>query len=86
MINLVLLNLTIASWLLPFLPTTADKILASDLIDLVVEEPLGGAHRNYDLTAETIKNELVRHLADLQSQPITSLLDERYKRIMSYGM
>lgn len=64
---------------------TADKILQLELIDSVIQEPLGGAHRNYDLMAEIIKKEILRQLNELQSYPITTLLDKRYKRIMAYG-
>lgn len=64
---------------------TADKILQLGLIDGIIPEPLGGAHRNYDLMAQTIKTELVRQVTALQAYPMSKLLDERYKRIMSYG-
>ncbi len=65
---------------------TADKIIKLGLIDGVIPEPLGGAHRNYDAIAQSIKSELVRQLTELQSYPIITLLDERYKRIMAYGL
>lgn len=63
---------------------TADKIVALKLVDGVIKEPLGGAHRDYDRIAQSIKEVLVRELSSLQSMPITTLLAERYKRIMSY--
>lgn len=65
---------------------TADKILQLGLIDGVIPEPLGGAHRDYDLMAASIRAELIKQLADLQSHPISQILSERYKRIMSYGI
>lgn len=65
---------------------TADKILQLGLIDGVIDEPLGGAHRNYDAMAKALKEELVRKLAELQSYPLSKLLDERYNRIMAYGL
>lgn len=64
---------------------TADKILQLELIDGIIQEPLGAAHRDYDLTAQNIKSEIVRQLKDLQSHPLPTLLDKRYKRIMAYG-
>ncbi|VVC75784.1 Acetyl-coenzyme A carboxylase carboxyl transferase subunit alpha [Aquicella siphonis] len=64
---------------------TADRILKLGLVDDVIPEPLGGAHRNYDAIAQSIKKELLRHLAELQSLPLTTLLEARYERIMSYG-
>lgn len=65
---------------------TADKILKLGLIDAIIPEPLGGAHRNYDEIATTLKHELIQQLVELQSYPIATILDERYKRIMAYGM
>jgi acetyl-CoA carboxylase carboxyl transferase subunit alpha len=65
---------------------TADKIIKLGLVDNVIPEPLGGAHRHYDVMAESIKQELIRQLTDLQSLPINALLEQRYQRIMSYGL
>ncbi len=65
---------------------TADKILKLNLVDGILPEPLGGAHRHYDEMALTLKKHLVQQLAVLQSTPITTLLDERYKRLMAYGV
>ena len=64
---------------------TADKIAKLGLVDGDLPEPLGGAHRNYDAMAETLKKHLVQQLAMLQSYPINTLLEERYKRLMAYG-
>lgn len=65
---------------------TADKILNLGLIDGIIQEPLGGAHRDYDLMAQTLKAELEKQLAELQSFSGATLLEERYKKIMSYGV
>ncbi|OGT37099.1 MAG: acetyl-CoA carboxylase carboxyltransferase subunit alpha [Gammaproteobacteria bacterium RIFCSPHIGHO2_12_FULL_37_14] len=65
---------------------TAERILELGLIDTVIPEPLGGAHRNYDVIAQSLKKYLVQQLAKIQSYPISTLLDERYKRLMSYGL
>ncbi len=65
---------------------TADKIKQLGLIDGIIPEPLGGAHRNYDQIAQEIKKKLVQELTELQSYPLSTLLEERYKRIMSFGM
>ena len=56
------------------------------MIDGIIPEPLGGSHRDYELAAKNIKQQLVRQLTELQSRPISMLVDERYKRIMAYGM
>jgi len=65
---------------------TADKIIKLGLIDNIIPEPLGGAHRNYDAMAQSLKKELLRQLTELQSYPVAALLDQRYKRLMSYGL
>lgn len=65
---------------------TATNIKKLGLIDGIIPEPLGAAHRDYDATAESIKSELVRQLSDIQSIPLNKLLEERYQRIMSYGL
>lgn len=65
---------------------TADKIFQLGLIDEVITEPLGGAHRNYDLIMTSVKHALVKQLKDLKALSITTLLDQRYKRLMSYGV
>ncbi len=65
---------------------TADKISKLKLIDGVIAEPLGGAHRHYDVMAQTLKTHLVKQLAELQQYPIATLLAERYKRLMAYGV
>jgi len=65
---------------------TADKIIKLGLVDTVIPEPLGGAHRHYDIMAQSIKQVLLKQLTELQSLPITSLLEQRYQRIMAYGL
>ena len=64
---------------------TSSKLLAHGLIDGVIDEPLGGAHRDIDRMKENIKETLVHELAQLTSKPIDELLTERYTRLMSYG-
>lgn len=64
---------------------TADRIHELGLIDEVIPEPLGGAHRNYDLIAANIKAALIKQLTALKTYPIPTLVEERYKRIMQYG-
>jgi acetyl-CoA carboxylase carboxyl transferase subunit alpha len=65
---------------------TADKILKLKLVDGIIPEPLGGAHRHYDEIAQNIKTKLVQQLNELQAYPLNKLLDERYQRLMSYGL
>jgi acetyl-CoA carboxylase carboxyl transferase subunit alpha len=65
---------------------SADKNLELGLIDQIVPEPLGGAHRDYDAMAATLKQTLGEKLAELQGYSISQLIDLRYKRLMSYGL
>jgi acetyl-CoA carboxylase carboxyl transferase subunit alpha len=55
------------------------------LIDDVVPEPLGGAHRDTDAMAATLKRALNEAIDSLASTPIERLLENRNKRIMGYG-
>jgi acetyl-CoA carboxylase carboxyl transferase subunit alpha len=65
---------------------TAEQIYQLGLADQVLPEPLGGAHRNYEMMAETLKKALAEQLAVLQGYSTTQLLDQRYNRLMSYGL
>ncbi|EKO3558786.1 acetyl-CoA carboxylase carboxyl transferase subunit alpha [Vibrio metschnikovii] len=64
---------------------TAPRLKELALIDEVVEEPLGGAHRNPLQMANNLKATLLRQLADLQGLEHDALLARRYQRLMSYG-
>lgn len=63
----------------------ADKLYELGLIDEIIEEPLGGAHRDSEVMAQRLKERFLGHLAVLQSKPIDTLLEERYQRWLSYG-
>ncbi|HVE44983.1 MAG TPA: acetyl-CoA carboxylase carboxyltransferase subunit alpha [Gammaproteobacteria bacterium] len=65
---------------------TADKIYQLGLVDGIIPEPLGGAHRHYDQIAQSIKAELIKQLADVQSYSLHTLVEDRYKRMMAYGL
>ena len=65
---------------------SAEKNLQLGLIDKIVPEPLGGAHRNYDAMAAVLKKTLLGQLAELRNYSTDQLLDARYKRLMSYGL
>lgn len=65
---------------------TAERILQLKLVDGVIPEPLGAAHRNYDAMAQSIREELIKQLASLQTYSLPALLDKRYKRMMAYGL
>jgi acetyl-CoA carboxylase carboxyl transferase subunit alpha len=63
----------------------AERLLKHELVDEVIEEPLGGAHRDIVLTAQYLKQSLLRNLNELQSYSQERLLEHRYRKIMSVG-
>lgn len=64
---------------------TASQILDNKLVDRVIDEPLGGAHRNVVEMAETLKAVLTDELHQLKSLSIDELLEQRYKKFMAMG-
>ena len=64
---------------------SADNILELELIDEIIKEPLGGAHRNYDQASLQIKNSIINNLERLNQIPLNELVEKRYERLMSYG-
>ncbi|MFA0088369.1 acetyl-CoA carboxylase carboxyltransferase subunit alpha [Vibrio sp. 10N.286.49.C2] len=63
----------------------APRLKELELIDDIIEEPLGGAHRDPIQMAENLKETLLRQLDELELLDQETLLDRRYKRLMSYG-
>ncbi|GAB3004425.1 acetyl-CoA carboxylase carboxyl transferase subunit alpha [Psychrosphaera aestuarii] len=64
---------------------TATKIKELDLIDNIVKEPLGGAHRDMDKMAANLKQRIKQDLTDLKTLSKEELLDKRYNRLMAFG-
>jgi acetyl-CoA carboxylase carboxyl transferase subunit alpha len=64
---------------------TAPRLFELGLVDKVVREPLGGAHRNPRSMAIRLKAVLLKQLDELEAMPVTDLLEQRYKRLRSYG-
>lgn len=64
---------------------TAPRLKELGLIDNIVPEPLGGAHRDFDQMAANLKQRLLDDLAELAPLDETALTDRRYQRLMSYG-
>ena len=63
----------------------AKNILELQLIDEIIKEPLGGAHRNYDQASLNIKNSILNNLDRLNQIPLNDLVEKRYERIIGYG-
>ena len=64
---------------------TADSLSGFGLVDEVLEEPLGGAHRNPKAMAEVIRNALIRNIDEFDQIPITQLLENRQRRLAGFG-
>ena len=64
---------------------TADRLKALGLVDEVLKEPHGGAHRDPVAMAESVKQSIVKHLTELRAMPVTQLLDARQARLRSFG-
>ncbi|UKH25128.1 acetyl-CoA carboxylase carboxyl transferase subunit alpha [Actinobacillus pleuropneumoniae] len=64
---------------------TAQRLKELNLIDSIVAEPLGGAHRDVAQMAENLKQQILADLQDLAPFSTEDLLDRRYQRLMSYG-
>ncbi len=65
---------------------TADRLKVLNIVDQVISEPLGGAHRDYETTMKNVHNVLAEQLNELQMLTIDELLEKRYQRLMSYGV
>ena len=63
----------------------AKNILELQLIDEIIKEPLGGAHRNYDQASLNIKNSILNNLDRLNQIPLNDLVEKRYERLIGYG-
>ena len=65
---------------------TAERLKGLGIVDKVIAEPLGGAHRDPAAAAESIRQELVAQLQSLHKLDTGKLLERRYERLMSYGV
>lgn len=64
---------------------TSTKLKELGLIDVVVEEPLGGAHRDPKKAIQSLKKAILNQLKELGAKPIEELVEDRYNRYMQYG-
>jgi acetyl-CoA carboxylase carboxyl transferase subunit alpha len=64
---------------------TSTRLSELGLVDRVIKEPLGGAHRDVDGAAENIRQVLVESLNKLSGKSLDKLVEQRYKRLMAYG-
>lgn len=64
---------------------TADRLKSLGLIDQIIPEPLGGAHRNMPLATQAVGEALEVNLRELKAMNIDKLLERRYQRLLSFG-
>lgn len=64
---------------------TASRLHELGLVDDIIDEPLGGAHRDFDSIAQNIKTNIIRHLKELKNKNTDELLFDRHQRIRHYG-
>ena len=64
---------------------SAENIFELQLIDEIIKEPLGGAHRNYDQASLKIKDSIIKNLDRITQIPLNQLVEQRYERLMSFG-
>jgi len=65
---------------------TADRLHELGLVDQIISEPLGGAHRDVPLMSANLKKHLLETLDKLEGLSGEELLERRYQRLMSYGL
>lgn len=65
---------------------TAQQLYKRKLIDKVIPEPLGGAHRNMETMAKSLKKTLMDAVAELNKISRSDLVEQRHQRLMSYGL
>jgi acetyl-CoA carboxylase carboxyl transferase subunit alpha len=64
---------------------TADRLKANGLVDRIIEEPLGGAQRDWDAMFQNMRRALTDTLAELRKPSLDDLLTARYQRLREYG-
>jgi acetyl-CoA carboxylase carboxyl transferase subunit alpha len=64
---------------------TASRLKTLGLVDKVVTEPLGGAHRDPGAVFQTLRRALQEALSQVQEKPLEALLETRFNKLMAYG-
>lgn len=65
---------------------TSENLLKMGIVDDVIKEPLGGAHRDHHSMAANLRSYLIKNLKTLSSQPLDQLLDQRYEKFRKMGV
>lgn len=65
---------------------TAERLKGLGIVDKVIDEPLGGAHRDMQVTSDNVRAALIQQLEELQALSTDELLEQRYAKLMSFGI
>ncbi|MBD3274700.1 MAG: hypothetical protein GF372_05280 [Candidatus Marinimicrobia bacterium] len=64
---------------------TAQDLMDMDVADRIIKEPIGGAHRNYDETAEILKDVILEELQSLEELETADLINQRIEKLSKIG-
>ncbi len=64
---------------------TSARLKELEIVDDVISEPLGGAHRDYMVTADNIRQTLAKELKELSAMSVEDRNSKRYDKLMSFG-
>ena len=64
---------------------SAQELIKIKIVDEIIKEPLGGAHRDYKEISESVRSCILKNLGILLSKPVDKLLDARYKKLLEIG-
>ena len=64
---------------------SAQELIKIKIVDEIIKEPLGGAHRDYKEISESVRSCILKNLGTLLSKPIDDLLEARYKKLLEIG-
>lgn len=65
---------------------TSHDLFSMGLVDEIIEEPVGGAHHNYDLTTRNVRLAIEKHLSELERVPLNELVELRYQKFRKIGV
>ena len=64
---------------------SAQELIKIKIVDEIIKEPLGGAHRDYKEISESVRSCILKNLGILLSKPVDKLLEARYKKLLEIG-
>ena len=67
------------------LSITSEKLLGHNLIDRIIPEPLGAAHRDYNAMYSSLKSNILEMISEVKDTPLSELLENRSSKVSSYG-